>query len=108
MAGILVTGFGVAFMSKLPLSVQRSLSFLPVEIDPQAKIDAAGTLDWRVQMWKVVIKDVPKYLIIGKGYGFSGTDYLLTQEAIKRGVFAAYEDTLVSGNYHSGLLTILI
>ena len=67
-----------------------------------------GTLDWRLQMWKVVLSEVPQYLWLGKGYTFSGTDYLLVQESIRRGLFTAYEDTLVSGNYHNGILTLLV
>lgn len=100
--------FTIVFVDQMPLAVQRSLSFLPINVNQEAKIDAAGTLDWRLQMWKVVIPDVPKYLILGKGYSFSGTDFILTQEATKRGLYTAYEETLVSGNYHNGILTILI
>ena len=51
---------------------------------------------------------MPQYLWLGKGYTFSGTDFLLMQESIRRGMFTAYEDTLVSGNYHNGLLTLII
>ncbi len=106
--GVLVGVLVVVFASSLPLSVQRSISFLPLDLNPMAKLDAASTWDWRWQMWKVVVKDVPKYFFIGKGYSFSGTDLMLTQEAIKRGLFTSYEDTLVSGNYHSGPLTLII
>jgi len=100
--------FIVAFVDKMPLSVQRSLSFLPLNVDSAARADAAGSLDWRLQMWKVVVKDVPTYFFKGKGYTFSGTDYVLTQEAQRRGLFTAYEDTLISGNYHQGMLTLCI
>jgi hypothetical protein len=105
---LLLGAFLVAFVDRLPLAVQRSLSFLPIEIDPIAKMDAMGTLDWRLQMWKTLVPEVPKYFLLGKGFAFSGTDYMLTQEAIKRGFFTSFEDTLVSGNYHNGILTILI
>jgi O-antigen ligase len=101
-------GLVVGFAERLPLSVQRSLSFLPIEVHPAARHDAQGTLDWRLQMWRVVLPEVPQYLWLGKGYTFSGTDFLLVQEAIRRGMFTAYEDTLVSGNYHNGPLTLLI
>lgn len=105
----LVAGvFTVVFVDKLPLSIQRTLSFLPLEVHPMAKADAMGTLDWRLQMWKVVMPEVPKYLLMGKGYGYDGTDYFLTQESIRRGFYTAYEDTMVSGNYHNGILTVII
>lgn len=100
--------FIAVFAERLPLSVQRSISFLPIEVHPMAKQDAVSTLDWRLQMWKVVLPDVPQYLLVGKGFSFSGTDFQLTQEAVRKGSLASFEDTLVSGNYHNGLLTIII
>ena len=96
------------FVDKLPLSVQRSLSFLPINVDRVAAYDAISTLDWRLEMWKIMVPEIPKYILIGKGYTFSGTDYFLTQEATRRGLYRAYESTLITGNYHSGLLTIII
>ena len=97
-----------AWSDKLPLAVQRSLSFLPLRIDPSARLDAEGTLEWRLQMWKTLLPEVPKYLFLGKGFAYSGTDYYLTQEAVRRGIYTSYEDTLVNGNYHQGLLTLII
>lgn len=106
--GLLVGSVLIGYAEKLPLSVQRSLSFLPIDVHPTARQDALGTLDWRLQMWRVVIQEAPQYLLLGKGYTFSSTDYLLVQESIRRGMFTLYEDTLVSGNYHNGILTLLV
>ena len=107
--GALLLGAGVVgFAERLPMSVQRSLSFLPIQVHPTARQDAQGTLEWRLQMWRVVLPEVPQYLWVGKGYTFSSTDFLLTQEAIRRGMFTLYEDTLVSGNYHNGILSLLV
>lgn len=98
----------VGFIDRMPLAFQRTFSFLPLKIDPVAKHDAMSTLDWRLQMWRTVLPDVPKYLWLGKGYSYSGTDYMLTQEAINRGLFTSFEHTLISGNYHNGILTVII
>lgn len=98
----------IANIQKMPLSFQRSLSFLPVEIDSVAASDAAGTLDWRIQIWKTVVKDIPEYFWLGKGYSFRGADYQLTFEAVRKGIFSAYEHILIDGAYHHGLLTIII
>jgi hypothetical protein len=106
--GFLLAMVTVVFVDKMPLAVQRSLSFLPIKVDPGARRDAEGTLEWRLVIWRTVAPDVPKYLLLGKGYSYSGTDYVLTSEAIRRGIFPEYEETLVSGNYHSGILTLLI
>jgi hypothetical protein len=59
-------------------------------------------------MWQVVVPQIPQYLLLGKGFAFDGTDYYLTQQAAKRGVLSSYEGTLISGNYHQGILTLLI
>jgi hypothetical protein len=108
LVGLLGGAVLVGFTDRMPLSIQRSLSFLPLQVDPVAKQDADGTLDWRLQMWKVVWKDVPDHLFLGKGYSFIGSDLYLTQEAMRRGFFTSFEDTMVSGNYHNGWLTMVI
>ena len=99
-----------AFSDKLPLSVQRSLSFLPIRIDPTARTDAQGTVEWRLQIWRVVVPEIPRYLLLGKGFTYSGTDYYLTEEAIRRGIYVqdVYEGALIAGDYHQGVLTILM
>jgi len=108
LATVLTGAFLATFANKMPLSVQRSLSFLPIGVDQQVKNDAMSTLDWRFQIWKVVLPEVPKYLIFGKGYAYSGVDVYLTQEAMRRGLYQSYESTLIDGNYHSGPLTLIV
>ncbi|MBI3415078.1 MAG: hypothetical protein HY043_07130 [Verrucomicrobia bacterium] len=108
LTSLLVGAFLVAFIQELPLSVQRSLSFLPLDVDPMALTDALSTAEWRLSMWKAVLPDVPKYLLLGKGFAYSGTDFTLTSEAMRRGLYTAYEDTMIAGNYHQGALTLLI
>lgn len=107
-AVVLTLSVLIAVGDRLPLSIQRSLSFLPIKFDPIAKQDAAGTLEWRLDMWKIVVPEIPRYLWLGKGFSFSGTDYYLTNMAVVQGRAAAYEDTLISGNYHHGILTLII
>ena len=108
LVGVLGGAVLIGFTDRMPLSIQRSLSFLPVHVDPVAKLDADGTLNWRLEMWRVVWKEVPDHLFFGKGYGFIGSDLYLTQEAMRRGFFTSFEDTVVSGNYHNGWLTMVI
>ena len=98
-----------AFSEKLPLSVQRSLSFLPLKLDPMATVDAQATLEWRVAIWKTVYPEIPKYLFLGKGFAYSGTDSYLATEAIRRGIARGVDEaTLIGGYYHQGILTIII
>jgi hypothetical protein len=93
---------------KMPLAVQRAISFLPVKVDSDVRADAVGSTDWRVQMWAVVWKDVPKYLIIGKGYAIDPTEMYLTTEAIRMGLISNYEEALLAGDYHSGPLSVIV
>lgn len=92
----------------LPLSVQRSLSFLPLDIDASARAQAQGSLEWRLGMWGVLLEQVPQYFWIGKGYAINPTDMYFAQEAHRRGLAKDYESALVSGDYHSGPLSVLI
>lgn len=108
MTGIVGTGLLLAFSDRLPTSIQRSISFLPVKVDPVAKKDAADSLIWRLEMWRVAAPEVPKHLFLGKGYAFDGSDVYLTQLAMRRGFSAAYEEALVTGDYHQGILTLII
>ena len=110
LTGVLVLAL-VALMTvstRLPTPVQRALCFLPISVQENVRRDAAGTSEWRWTMWKTLLPDVPKYLWVGKGFAFSGTDLYLTQEAMRRGYYAAYETTLINGNYHHGILTVII
>jgi hypothetical protein len=98
----------VPFAQKLPLSVQRSVSFLPVEIDPVARASAESSWQWRMEIWKVLWSEVPRYFWIGKGYAISPTDLYFADEGTRRGMASDYEGALVAGDYHSGPLSVLI
>ena len=108
LAGVLVGAVTLPFVSKLPLSVQRSLSFLPVEVHPAVRANTDGSTEWRIEMWKVLLPMVPQYFWIGKGYAINPSDLYLTEEAAKRGLAQDYEMSLIAGDYHSGPLSVLI
>jgi hypothetical protein len=96
---------------RMPLSVQRALSFLPenvVTLNSEVREDAAGSSDWRFQMWSAVWRDVPKYLLVGKGYTFDPTEMDLTLDAIRAGILPSFEEAMLAGNYHSGPLSVIV
>ena len=62
------------FSDRLPLNVQRTLSVLPVPIDPVARMSAQTSSQWRIEMWKHLLPQVPQYLLLGKGYAFNPND----------------------------------
>jgi hypothetical protein len=108
MAGVVGFTLIIAFADQLPLAVQRSISFLPVQIDPMVRRDATGTWDWRWEMWRVTLPVVPRYLLLGKGFNFDGTDMYLTSLSAERGIARSYDAAMISSDYHQGILTLIV
>jgi hypothetical protein len=98
----------LAFSNKLPLTIQRSLSFLPVEINPIAKQDAQGSLEWRLDMWRNLLPDVPRYLLKGKGYALDPGDLFLSRQNSIHGFGSGGDAIILTGDYHNGPLSVLI
>ncbi len=98
----------VPFARHLPRAAQRSLTFLPLNLDPVARMDARNSLDWRLEMWQILSPEVPRYLLLGKGYAVNATDMYLAVFAQKRGYMRSNEANIVFGNYHNGPLSVLI
>jgi hypothetical protein len=101
----------VPFSRDLPRSVQRTLTILPLDLDPEVKMDADGSAQWRYDMWHDVWPKVPQYLLLGKGYALTSEDY----QFMGNGQFAGGDaldksstGLAVSGDYHSGPLSTLV
>jgi len=105
--GIMVAALCIPFADKLPYTFQRSLAFLPLHIDPAARADAQASLGWRLQIWKAVLPQVPEYLLLGKGYAISQSDYQDITGGFHE-VSAADWGSAISGDYHSGPLSVII
>jgi hypothetical protein len=93
---------------RLPLQVQRTLSFLPARMDPIVKNDANGSTQWRVAMWKAVLPEVPKYLFKGKGYSMDPDEMFMEQESANRHFADPFAFFVVTGLYHNGPLSIVM
>jgi hypothetical protein len=104
---ILVAAVAIPFSDKLPLSVQRSLTFLPLKLNPEAELSAQGSIDWRLQMWGDLLPMVPQYLVVGKGLAIDARDLAMLTSSINAG---AESGTIasVAGDYHSGPLSLII
>jgi hypothetical protein len=98
----------IAFADKLPLSAQRCLTILPLDLDRAAIEQAKNSTDWRLDMWRALIPDIPKYFWVGKGYALDPKDMYFSQTHISRRIDAPYEVSLVAGDYHNGPLTLII
>jgi hypothetical protein len=104
-----VAGFVLAeFSDHLPLPAQRAVSFLPVKVDPGVKADADFSAEWRYQMWRILAPQIPKYLLLGKGYSIDPGELYLADLAAARGEASSSETAMVAGDYHSGPLSTII
>jgi hypothetical protein len=93
---------------RLPLVAQRALSFLPGRFNFDAMESARSTTVWRLEMWRQVLPDVPKYLFHGKGYVLDPTELYLAGVSQHRFRGEGLAGTIVAGDYHNGPLSILI
>ncbi len=90
----------------LPSVVQRTFSFLPIEIDDATRASAQSSLEWRFDIWEVVIPQIPKYLWLGKGYSIDPADLNIAGFGALRGNTA--ERAILAGDYHNGPLSVMI
>lgn len=93
---------------KLPLSLQRTLTVLPIDLDPGVRMDAQASIEWRLMMWQAMTPDLPKYFWLGKGYAINPVDLYLTEYAMRRGLAPDFEGSLVAGDYHNGPLSVYV
>jgi hypothetical protein len=98
-------GLTLLFASRLPFPIQRSLAVLPfIQLDPMARMSAQVSSDWRMQMWQDVVPEIPRYLLVGKGYSFSANELAQTQVANS----GSLGTTELVGNYHNGPLSVIL
>jgi len=105
-----ILGFAalIPFSQQLPLTIQRSLSMLPIDVDPAVRVNTAASTEWRLQMWDLLVPQIPKYFWFGKGYFVTETDYYLATESVRRGLIHDFELALLAGDYHNGPLSIIL
>ncbi|MGD0632512.1 MAG: hypothetical protein ABR987_24575 [Terracidiphilus sp.] len=100
----------IPLASHLPYTFQRALAFLPLNIDPVARMDAQGSADWRFQMWQSLLPQIPEYLLLGKGYVISPLDYefVMGPEASIHNTFTENQGLALAEDFHSGPISVLI
>lgn len=102
---------------ELPLTLQRSLSFLPVEWHPDAKRDAEQSTQWRLDMWRWAWEDnrILRDKVWGQGFGLSLEDMQIEVSArlAGRGEGSGFlggseqEWWLINGAFHNGPLSAI-
>jgi hypothetical protein len=99
----------VPLANKLPLSVQRSLAFLPLQLDQVAVTEAQLSTEWRLNLWRMAMDEVPQYFWFGQGMAMAAQDLSSTTAAQARGgSFASDESFLLTQNFHNGPLSVVI
>ena len=111
--GVVLAGLLIPFANKLPFTFQRTLSFLPLNLDSMAVLDADGSKQWREDMWRDTWPKVPSYLLLGKGYALSKEDFLMMGDGVfANGVEQSMDRSMtalaISGDYHNGPLSTLM
>ncbi|MES2924212.1 MAG: hypothetical protein V4819_21860 [Verrucomicrobiota bacterium] len=120
LSGVAISVFGlvgglsllavVNSMSPLPPNIQRSLTFLPGTWERRYKEDAAGSSEWRLEIWREVLL-TDRWIQnkwIGDGLGFSAAELagqMNTRKGARSGIsgFDPHREAiLASGDYHSG------
>lgn len=108
-AGTLMAVALVPLASHLPFTFQRSLAFLPLKLDPAAKLSAQDSSDWRVQMWKALLPQVPQHLLLGKGYAITHEDYeMMGWNSPFQAADASQQALALSFDYHNGPLSVAL
>jgi hypothetical protein len=103
-AGVHQTGFSV------PIPIQRALSFLPLNWDARATVDAEGSSEWRFEMWEAALKPnstIIRNKLLGDGFGFSAIEWNIIRDqtfGFGQGFIGgpAQEAFIVKGAFHSG------
>lgn len=101
----LLFALALIFARHLPLSFQRTISWVPfIEIAPEAAMSASGTIVWRSLIWKEALREIPKYWLLGKGYAY---DFSELYSALRSGHYDL-DWPIIQAAYHNGPLSLLI
>jgi hypothetical protein len=111
--GIIGLTLLVPFSDKLPYTFQRALTVVPfLRLDPEARLDAEGSKQWRENMWADTWPKVPQYLLLGKGYALHADDFALMGggafQGLGSGQDASQDGLAISMDYHNGPLSTLM
>jgi O-antigen ligase len=114
-AMVMVTILGGALLvplaSHLPYTFQRALAFLPLDINPEARMDAEASTDWRLAIWKALLPQIPKHLLLGRGYSFSAetfSDSMGADATFKNSIDASQNALALSSDFHNGPISVVL
>jgi hypothetical protein len=99
-----------SYVDRLPFNIQRTLTIVPgLHVNEQASRSAEDSSGWRLDMWRHVLPEVPKYLLLGKGFALTAAE---VRENISGGPNSvtqfSSEGSAKAGDFHNGPLSLLI
>lgn len=95
--------FTYGFSERFPLSAQRALSVLPgIQIDSQAQMDGAATLESRRILRKIGMDMIPSYFWMGRGFGMAGADYSVSWDP------TGLTRHLNQGRFYNGFIGLMV
>ena len=106
--GLLVMiAFLYVFAVHLPPSFQRTVAWLPgINIGLEAKINAASTSTWRIEMWRELMTMIPDYLLVGRGMGFNLSQAYIAYTSASD--VDSYQFFIALHNYHNGPIWLIL
>lgn len=107
---LLVTSIVVVSNTRfLPLPIQRTISFLPVDVDPVVKRSSMSTASWRWDLFLYAMPDVYRYFWFGKGLGVDVRQASIGEDRnILKGPAQAFYLNYLFGNYQNGFQATII
>jgi len=94
----------VPLLPYMPFSIQRALSWVPfAEISSLAKMDAADSVQWRVEVWKYSLSHWREFFWIGRGFTVDLSE-IQALSLMNDLILQAY----LGHNYHSGPVSLLL
>jgi O-antigen ligase len=107
-AGILAFALIIPFADRMPFTIQRSLSFLPIGVSALAKETAEDSSDWRLRIWREVIPTIPQYLLVGKGYGIDPREMEMQMDLAGFKTDSDGDGAIRASDFHNGPLSLII
>ena len=110
--GVIALAGAVQSGVRVPLTIQRALTVLPLGWDAEAMKTAETTTTWRLDMWRDAWND-PNYFkdkVFGDGFGFTQQELMLFANEMTgmqglTGLSNTYEMFIIRGSLHNGPLS---
>jgi hypothetical protein len=81
---------------------------LPIEVSPLARDSAENSSEWRIEMWKSMLPEIPKYFWFGRGLTLEDQQLNLSGDLSMTGRQSSYESFAVASDFHNGPLSLII